>query len=401
MVPAILAAGASLGITITAGIPSRPAWYATPCAWFPALAAMTPYFAQHGFNPSSAHAEGRRARAALDDARDSVARVLGCGRKEVVFTAGGSESDALALLGYARANRDRGRHLVSTVIEHHAVLHALDALEAEGFEVSRIGVDESGLVDPVRFAQELRADTILASVAQANNEIGTVQPIAALARVARERGVAFHTDAVQAAPWLPLDVAELGVDLLSISAHKFYGPKGVGALYVRSGVAVEPLVYGGGQEFGRRSGTENLAGIVGLAAALELATAGKAERASRVAALRERLESRILAEIPDARVNGASRLHNNLNLSIAGVDSEGLLAGLDLEGIAVSAGSACASGVLEPSHVIAALGLDGRWQRGVIRISLGYDTREEDIDRAASVLCRTTRGLRGNLAPSS
>jgi cysteine desulfurase len=366
-----------------------------------ALAAMTPYFAQHGFNPSSAHAEGRRARAALDDARDSVARVLGCGRKEVVFTAGGSESDALALLGYARANRDRGRHLVSTVIEHHAVLHALDALEAEGFEVSRIGVDESGLVDPVRFAQELRADTILASVAQANNEIGTVQPIAALARVARERGVAFHTDAVQAAPWLPLDVAELGVDLLSISAHKFYGPKGVGALYVRSGVAVEPLVYGGGQEFGRRSGTENVAGIVGLAAALELATAGKAERASRVAALRERLESRILAEIPDARVNGASRLPNNLNLSIAGVDSEGLLAGLDLEGIAVSAGSACASGVLEPSHVIAALGLDGRWQRGVIRISLGYDTREEDIDRAASVLCRTTRGLRGNLAPSS
>jgi cysteine desulfurase len=366
-----------------------------------ALAAMTPYFAQHGFNPSSAHAEGRRARAALDDARDSVARVLGCGRKEVVFTAGGSESDALALLGYARANRDRGRHLVSTVIEHHAVLHALDALEAEGFEVSRIGVDESGLVDPIRFAQELRADTILASVAQANNEIGTVQPIAALARVARERGVAFHTDAVQAAPWLPLDVAELGVDLLSISAHKFYGPKGVGALYVRSGVAVEPLVYGGGQEFGRRSGTENVAGIVGLAAALELATAGKAERASRVAALRERLESRILAEIPDARVNGASRLPNNLNLSIAGVDSEGLLAGLDLEGIAVSAGSACASGVLEPSHVIAALGLDGRWQRGVIRISLGYDTREEDIDRAASVLCRTTRGLRGNLAPSS
>lgn len=366
-----------------------------------ALAAMTPYFAQHGFNPSSAHAEGRRARAALDDARDSVARVLGCGRKEVVFTAGGSESDALALLGYARANRDRGRHLVSTVIEHHAVLHALDALEAEGFEVSRIGVDESGLVDPVRFAQELRADTILASVAQANNEIGTVQPIAALARVARERGVAFHTDAVQAAPWLPLDVAELGVDLLSISAHKFYGPKGVGALYVRSGVAVEPLVYGGGQEFGRRSGTENVAGIVGLAAALELATAGKAARGSRVAALRERLESRILAEIPDARVNGASRLPNNLNLSIAGVDSEGLLAGLDLEGIAVSAGSACASGVLEPSHVIAALGLDGRWQRGVIRISLGYDTREEDIDRAASVLCRTTRGLRGNLAPSS
>ena len=366
-----------------------------------ALAAMTPYFAQHGFNPSSAHAEGRRARAALDDARDSVARVLGCGRKEVVFTAGGSESDALALLGYARANRDRGRHLVSTVIEHHAVLHALDALEAEGFEVSRIGVDESGLVDPVRFAQELRADTILASVAQANNEIGPVQPIAALARVARERGVAFHTDAVQAAPWLPLDVAELGVDLLSISAHKFYGPKGVGALYVRSGVAVEPLVYGGGQEFGRRSGTENVAGIVGLAAALELATAGKAARGSRVAALRERLESRILAEIPDARVNGASRLPNNLNLSIAGVDSEGLLAGLDLEGIAVSAGSACASGVLEPSHVIAALGLDGRWQRGVIRISLGYDTREEDIDRAASVLCRTTRGLRGNLAPSS
>ena len=192
----------------------------------------------------------------------------------------------------------------------------------------------------------------------------------------------------------------MGVDLLSISAHKFYGPKGVGALYVRSGIAVEPLVYGGGQEFGRRSGTENVAGIVGLAAALELATAGKAERAARVSAQRDRLENRILAEIPDARANGTSRLPNNLNLSIAGVDSEGLLAGLDLEGVAVSAGSACASGVLEPSHVIAALGLDVRWQRGVIRISLGYDTREEDIDRAASVLCRTVQGLRGNLASS-
>ncbi|MGR4065724.1 MAG: cysteine desulfurase family protein [Vulcanimicrobiaceae bacterium] len=364
-----------------------------------ALAAMAPYFSEHGYNASSAHAEGRRARSALDDARDAVARLLGSRRKEIVFTAGGTESNAMAILGVARANRGRGRHLVSTVIEHHAVLHALAALEADGFDVSRLEVDEGGRVDPDRFAAALRPDTVLASIAYANNEIGTLQPIARLAQIARERGIPFHTDAVQAAPWLPLDAGQLGVDMLTISAHKFYGPKGVGALFVREGVAMEPLVYGGGQEFGRRSGTENVAGIVGLAAALELAAAGRSERAARVAGLRDRLERRVLAEVSGTRANGAERLPNNLNLSVAGVDSEGLLAGLDLAGIAVSAGSACASGVLEPSHVIAALGLEERWTAGVIRFSLGYDTTEEEVDRAASVLCRTVPGLRGNLAP--
>ena len=360
------------------------------------LEAMLPYFAEAGFNPSSLHTEGRRARAALDDARDRVARALGVGRKEITFVGSGSEADTQALLGAARVLRSRGRHIVSSAIEHHAVLHALDALRDEGFEVTLLPVDEHGLVDPGAFAAALRPGTILASVMLANNEIGVVQPIAALAALARERGVLFHTDAVQAAGWLPLRPAELGVDLLSLSGHKFYGPKGTGVLYVRAGTLLAPLVHGGSQEFGRRAGTENLAGIVGLAAALELAVAGQAERAARIGALRDRLESGILGSIDDVRVNGggAPRLPNNCNLSFAGMDSETLLMRLDLEGIAVSAGSACTAGALEPSHVIAALGIEPRWHQGVIRFSLGESTTTEEIDRVLAVVPRITAELR-------
>ncbi len=360
------------------------------------LDAMLPYFSDVGHNPSSLHREGRRARAALDDARDRVAASLGASRREIVFTGSGSEADNQAILGAARANRERGTHLLSTAIEHHAVLHALDALAGEGFAPELLAVDGDGQIDPAAFAAALTPQTTLASVMYANNEIGAVAPIRALARLARERGTIFHTDAVQAAGWLPIDVRELEIDLLSLSAHKFHGPKGVGVLYVRDGMALPALVHGGGQEGGRRSGTENVAGIVGLARALELAVSEREVKAARVGALRDRLEGGILAAIPDARINGAGgqRLPNSANVSFADVDSEPLLMALDMAGIAVSAGSACTSGALEPSHVIAALRAGERWQRGVIRFSLGAGTTSEQIERVVAVLSGIITQLR-------
>ena len=284
------------------------------------LEAMLPFFGAGGYNPSSVHAEGRAAREALDDARERVARVLGAKPKEIVFTGSGSEADNLAIAGVARALRARGRHIVSVGTEHHAVLHTLDALKDEGWEVTLLGVDSAGRVDPEAFAAALRDDTVLASVAYANNEIGTIAPIAQLAKLARAREVRFHTDAVQAPAYLPIDVRELGVDLLSIAAHKFYGPKGVGALYVREGTPVAPLLHGGGQEFAKRAGTENVAGIVGMARALELAAAERAEVAARVGALRDRLEAVVCEHLEGVRVNGSGgpRLPNNLNLAISG-----------------------------------------------------------------------------------
>ena len=361
------------------------------------LAEMLPYFGEVGHNPSSLHAEGRRARAGLDAARDRVAAALGVARKEITFIGSGSEADNQAILSAARTYRKRGRHVVSTQIEHHAVLHALDALRDEGFEITLLPVDERGLVDPAAFANALRDDTVLASVMFANNEIGVMQPIAQLAAAARERGVLFHADAVQGVGLVELRPRDLGVDLLSISAHKFYGPKGVGVLYVRDGLVLPPLVHGGGQEFGRRSGTENVAGIIGLAAALERAVAGRAMRAARIGRLRDRLEAGIRTQAGEVRINGegAPRLPNNSNISFAQLDSEALLMRLDLEGIAVSAGSACTSGALEPSHVIAGLHIDPRWHRGVIRFSLGEATTEEEIDRVLELVPRITADLKG------
>ncbi len=363
------------------------------------LEAMLPYFTQSGYNPSSLHAEGRRARAALDEARDRVAGLLGAQRKEIVFTGNGSEADNLAIFGVARARGGRGArggHLLSTAIEHPAVLRALDALRDEGWAVSLLAVDRDGLVDPAAFAAALRPDTVLASVMYANNEIGTVEPVARLAAIARERGVLFHTDAIQAAAYLPLDVAALGVDLLSLSAHKFYGPKGVGALYVRDGTPLQPMIGGGGQEFGRRAGTENVAGIVGFATALSMA-AGERDAASvRVAGLRNRLERAILASVEGAWINGggAARLPGTSSASIRDVDGEQLLVRLDLEGIAVSGGSACASGALEPSHVIAALSGEPRGRFGTVRFSLGRSTTAEEIDRLIALLLGIVAELR-------
>ena len=353
-----------------------------------------------GYNPSSLHAEGRAARAAVDAARETVARVLGAAPREIVFTGGGSEADVLAIVGAARAHAGRRRHVVTTAVEHHAVLHAADLLERDGRRVTRLPVDENGLLDLEAFAAALTPDTVLASVMLANNETGTVQPVARLAAIARERGVLFHTDAVQAAGWLPLGVDQLGVDLLSLSAHKFHGPKGVGVLYVRRETALEPLIVGGGQEHGLRAGTENVAGIVGFAAALALAEAERAEAAPRVAALRDRLEAGILASIPDARVNaaGAPRLPGHLSVGFAGTPSDALLIRLDLDGIAASAGSACAAGSLEPSHVVAALGVPEPYRTGVIRFSLSRANTEAEVDAVLAHLPALVASVRTPLA---
>lgn len=358
--------------------------------------AMLPYFAQNGYNASSVHAEGRAARAALDEARERVAACLNAKGKEVVFTAGGSEADNLAIIGVAHALRAKGRHLVSSVIEHHAVLHSLEALRDEGWEVTLLAIDAEGRVSPDAFAAALRDDTVLASVMYVNNELGTVQPIAQLAEAAHARGVLFHTDAVQAAAYLPLDVQAMGADLLSLAAHKFYGPKGTGMLYVRDGTPIVPIIHGGSQEFAKRAGTENVAGIVGFATALELALDERTTAAARIATLRDRFEDRITQRVADVRVNGggALRAPHVSNMSFFGVSSEQLLMRLDVEGLAVSAGSACASGAVEPSHVIAALGLPEPWMRGVIRFSLGRTTTQAQVDRAAEVLEQAVADLR-------
>ena len=345
------------------------------------LAAMVPLLGG-GYNPSSLHAEGRAARAALDGARETVARVLGAAPREIVFTGSGSESDVLGIVGAARARASDGKHVVTTAIEHHAGLHACDVLEAEGWRVTRLPVDARGLVDEDAFAAALEPETTVASVMLANNEIGVIQPVARLARIARGRGVLFHTDAVQAAGWLPLDVEQLGVDLLSLSGHKFEGPKGVGILYVRRGTPLAPLIVGGGQEHGLRAGTENVAGNAGFATGLALAEAARPEVAARVERLRDRLEAGIVARIPQVVVNGAGapRLPGNLSVAFADTLSDALLIRLDLDGIAASAGSACAAGSLEPSHVTAALGLAERYRTGVIRFSLGRATTEAEVD---------------------
>jgi len=360
------------------------------------LAAMLPYFGQVGFNASSQHAEGRAARAALDGARASVARLLGAKPREIVFTGGGSEADNLAILGAARARRAAGAHVVTSATEHHAVLHATDVLRGEGFEVTVLPVDEAGRVAPEAFVAALRPDTILASIMLANNELGTLQPVAELARAARARGVVFHCDAVQAPGRVPLNVDALGVDLLALSAHKFYGPKGVGALYVRAGTPLGPLVVGGGQEAGLRAGTENVAGIVGFARAFELAVAELPVEAARLSTLRDRFERDLSACVPDVRVNagGVPRLPNVASIAFNGIDATTLLVRLDLDGIAASAGSACAAGSVEPSHVLEAIGGPSWVEAGTIRFSFGKLTQEQDVERLTSMLSRAVHALR-------
>ena len=360
------------------------------------LAAMLPYFGACGFNASSLHAEGRAARAALDDARARVARLIGAAAREIVFTGGGSEADCLAIVGAAHAARGRGRHVITAATEHHAVLHAAGLLRDEGFEVTVLPVDGEGRLDRVSYEAALRPDTVLVTLMLANNELGTLHPVADLARAARSRGILFHTDAVQAPGRVPIDVGELGVDLLSLSAHKFYGPKGVGALYVRAGTPVAPLVVGGSQESGLRAGTENVAGIVGFARALELAVAELPAEADRLRSLRDRFERALLSALPHVRVNGAEglRLPNVSSVAFGGVDATTLLVRLDLDGVAASAGSACAAGATEPSHVLAAIGAPAWAATGTLRFSFGKLTTEEDVERLQTMLPGVVTNLR-------
>lgn len=358
--------------------------------------AMLPYFSEVFGNPSSIYSCGQEAKGAVEEARAKVAALIGAGDEEIVFTGGGTEADNFALQGVAFASQARGNHLITTAIEHHAVIETGKSLEKRGFLVTYLPVDEYGLVDPDDVRRAITDKTILISVMQANNEIGTIEPIAEISQIAREAGVCFHTDAVQTAGHIPLDVNELGVDLLSISAHKLYGPKGVGALYIRKGTKLTRFIHGGEQESGRRASTENVPGIVGFGRAAELAGQEMDGEAPRLTHLRDRLIKGILTGIEDSCLNGhpVKRLPNNVNVSIDFIEGESMCLNLDLEGICASTGSACSSSSLQPSHVLLALGLPPEQAHGSLRFTLGKWTDEEDIDRVLEVLPRVVAKLR-------
>ena len=358
------------------------------------LSAMLPYFTSDFGNPSSIYTIGQEARKAVDDARERIARVLGARMSEIVFTSGGTESDNAALKGVAFALRALGKHIITTAIEHHAVLHTCYQLEQFGFNVTYLPVDEHGLVSPQDVVDAITDETILVSVMMANNEIGAIQPIEKITRLVkaeagrRNRTVIVHTDAVQAAGFLDINVRSLGVDLLSLSAHKIYGPKGVGLLYVKRGTPFEEQNAGGGQERQRRSGTENVPGIVGFGEALRLAVSEREETSEHCLRLRERLTQGIFETIDGVRLNGhpKHRLPSNVNISIEGVEGEPVLLGLDFAGVCASSGSACSSASLEPSHVLLAIGLTAEMAQGSLRITLGRDNTEEDVDYLLSIL---------------
>jgi cysteine desulfurase len=348
-------------------------------------------------NPSSVHHFGQQAKAALDDARTDVANLIGAEPSEVLFTSGGTEADNIAIRGAADALETTGkRHLIASGIEHEAVLNTLKALAKRGWRTTLLPVDTSGIVSPAAVRDALTGDTAVVSVMHANNEIGTIQPITELARIAHEGGALFHTDAVQSAGKIPISVQALGVDMLSLSAHKFYGPKGVGALWIRRGVRVLPLLTGGRQERSRRAGTENVAGIVGMGVAARVAASKIGEEGRRLAALRDRLEAGILRAVPGTSVNGSigARVPNTTNISFDRIEAESLLIALDLEGIAVSTGSACSSGTLEPSHVLKAMGFNAHRTQNSIRFSLGAANTEAEIDRVIAVLPGIVEKLR-------
>ena len=357
--------------------------------------AMLPFFTQAYGNASSVHGEGREAKRAIENARRQVAKALNAtAPQEIYFTAGGSESDNWAIKG-AALQRGSG-HIVTTAIEHHAVLHTCQWLEKRGFEVTYLPVDEYGRVTAAQVEKALRPDTILVSVMAANNEVGTVQPIGEIGALCRERGMLFHTDAVQAVGAVPINVQDMHIDLLSLSGHKLHGPKGVGALYIRKGVKIDNLLHGGAQERGYRAGTENVPGIVGLGKAVEVAHANLAENVARMTDLRDQLIHGLMDRVPGTRLNGhpTERLPNNVNLSFDGVEGEALLLRLDLVGVAGSSGSACTSGALDPSHVLLALGLTPAEANGALRLTLGIDTTEDEIAAVLDILPSIVEDLR-------
>lgn len=347
-----------------------------------AIHAMLPYLNDVYGNPSSLHSWGQKAAVALEQARETVAKCLGCSPKEITFTSGGSEADNQAIVSAASLGRKNGKlHIISTAFEHHAVLHTLDELKKQGFDITLLDVHENGLITPEQVREAIRDDTCLVTVMYANNEVGTIQPISEIGKICREAGVLFHTDAVQAVGHLPIDVQAQNIDLLSLSAHKFHGPKGVGALYARRGVPLTNILHGGAQERGKRAGTENIPGIVAMAAALEEASSHMAETAHRLIPLRDRLISGLLA-IPHSVLNGdeTSRLPGNVNLCFEGIEGESLLLLLDDAGVAASSGSACTSGSLDPSHVLLALGRPHEIAHGSLRLSLGEEATEAEVD---------------------
>jgi cysteine desulfurase len=359
--------------------------------------AMLPFLKEHFGNPSSLYSIGREGKEAIEASREQVSKALGAKPEEIYFTSGGTESDNWAIKGTAFAKKGQGKHIITTPIEHHAVLYPCEYLETQGFEVTNLPVDKYGLVDPATIEEAIRKDTILISVMYANNEIGTIEPIKEIGKVAKENDIAFHTDAVQVLGSVPLDMKNThrDVDTLSLSSHKFYGPKGIGIFYMREGTEIDNYMHGGAQERGRRAGTENVAGIVGMGKAIELATADIEAHSKKILEMRARLLDGIL-QIPDCKLNGhpEKRLPGNINVSFEHIEGESLLLMLDQMGICCSTGSACSSGSLEPSHVLKAIGVPPKTAQGSLRLTLGDANSEEDIDYVLKVLPETVERLR-------
>lgn len=357
---------------------------------------MIPYFTECFGNPSSIYSLSRGTKKAIDKARERVAKCINADEREIYFTGGGSEADNWAIKGIAYAYKNKGNHIITTKIEHHAVLHTCEFLEKQGFEVTYLDVNEEGFIDLEDFKAAITDKTILATIMFANNEIGTIEPIKEIGSICREKNILFHTDAVQAVGHIPVDVKEMNIDLLSMAAHKFYGPKGVGALYVKKGIRVANLVHGGGQERGRRAGTENIAGIVGLGKALELACENMEEHNNKLRKLRDRLMEGLL-KVPYTRLNGPkgeNRLPGNLNICFRFIEGESILLLLDANGISASSGSACTSGSLDPSHVLLSIGLPHEIAHGSLRLSLGDENTEEEVDYVLEVVPKIIQRLR-------
>ncbi len=358
--------------------------------------AMLPYFSELYGNASTVYEFGGKSKEAVSKARETIAHAIGAKDNEIYFTAGGSESDNWALKCTAEAYKDKGKHIITSKIEHHAILHTCEWLEKNGFEVTYLDVDEFGVVKLEELKKAIRPDTILISIMFANNEIGTIEPVAEIGKIAKEHGILFHTDAVQAFGQVPIDVDELNIDMLSSSGHKLNGPKGIGFLYIRGGIKIRSFLHGGAQERKRRAGTENVPGIVGFGKAVELALATMQERTARERELRDHLIERVLKEIPFARVNGdrRNRLPNNVNICFQFVEGESLLIMLDMKGICGSSGSACTSGSLDPSHVLLAIGLPHEIAHGSLRLTLGGETTREDIDYTVDAIKEIVTQLR-------
>lgn len=357
---------------------------------------MVPYFTEEYGNPSSVYAMAANTKNAIEDAREKVAKAFGANKKEILFTSGASEADNWAIKGIAESMKDKGNHLITTKIEHHAVLHTMEYLEKNGYEITYLDVDEDGLIDLNELENAITDKTILISIIFANNEIGTIQPIKEIGEIAKKHNVYFHTDAVQAVGNVDINVDELNIDLMSVTAHKIYGPKGTGALYIRKGVKLSPYIHGGGQEYKRRAGTENVAGIVGFGAAIELATSDIKSKTDKISALRDLYIKRVIEEIPYVKLNGhrTKRLCNNTNMSFRFIEGESLLLWLDMKGICASSGSACTSGSLDPSHVLLAIGLPHEIAHGSLRVTFGDFNTKEDVDYTVDALKEIVSKLR-------